>query len=97
MYVCIYYYHKSDLFKVKIANSNLADIPQWKDYSGSPFSYDEGAEYFLQKFIAANNDTTRSIYHHTTCATDTNNIQFVWSACTHIILKQQIEELGFAF
>lgn len=74
---------------------NLGALPLWKDYAGSPYSYEEGAEYFLRKFIGANNDSTRTIYHHITCATDTNNIQFVWSACAHIIIKQQIQDLGF--
>lgn len=86
---------QSDLFREKIARVNLGDVPQWTDYSGAPHSYDEGVDYFINKFIGTNRDKHRDIFYHVTCATDTSNIRFVWNACTEILLKEDLDKLGF--
>ena len=37
----------------------------------------------------------RVIYHHVTCATDTENVQVVFNACKDIILRDNLTETGF--
>lgn len=47
------------------------------------------------KFESLNrNPDTKDIYTHFTCATDTNNIQFVFDAVTDVILKNNLREIG---
>lgn len=92
----ILFLNKIDIFREKIAHINLADIPQWSDYSGTPKSYEEGLEYFLHKFTAANRDSSKRIYHHYTCATNTDNMKFVLTASSSIIIEQSLEKLGFS-
>ncbi|CAE7580437.1 GNAT3 [Symbiodinium microadriaticum] len=91
----ILFLNKSDLFREKIARVNLCDVPQWTDYSGAPHSFDEGVDYFINKFIGTNRDRHRDIFYQVTCATDTSNIRFVWNACTEILLKEDLDKLGF--
>lgn len=35
------------------------------------------------------------VYVHTTCATDTKNIETVFNACKEIILRENIQGSGF--
>lgn len=37
---------------------------------------------------------TKEIYTHFTCATDTNNIQFVFDAVTDVIIKNNLKDCG---
>lgn len=58
-------------------------------------TYDEAAAYIQMKFETLNrNSDTKDIYTHFTCATDTNNIQFVFDAVTDVILKNNLREIG---
>lgn len=56
--------------------------------------YDAGVHYFLTKFLAKNRTSSHQIYHHVTCATDTNNIQLVFDACKDIILRENLLTSG---
>lgn len=55
------------------------------------FRRPQGINYFIDKFKALKED----IYVHTTCATDTENVRFVWNACKDIILKANLKDSGF--
>jgi hypothetical protein len=83
-----------DLFREKIARVSLGSVSHWSDYSGAPHSYEEGVDYFLNKFLSSNKDRTRDVYYHVTCATDTSNIRFVLDACTEILLRDDLDMLG---
>ena len=50
--------------------------------------YDAGAKFITHKFCSLNrDDETKHVYPHITCATDTNNIRFVFDATKDIILQ----------
>lgn len=83
-----------DLFREKIARVSLGTVPHWSDYSGAPNSYEEGVDYFLNKFLSSNKDKARDVYYHVTCATDTGNIRFVLDSCTEILLRDDLDKLG---
>lgn len=91
----ILFLNKSDLFEEKIKRVQISSVPQFADYSGTPNNYEEGIQYFLGKFVATNRSPEKDIFHHVTCATNTDNIQFVFNACKEIILRQNLEENGF--
>lgn len=86
----ILFLNKRDLFQEKIQNVHISDSPAFQDF-GTPFGssdyYENGIKYFLKKFIAVNENPDRQIYHHATCATDSQNVAVVFNACKEIILR----------
>ena len=48
--------------------------------------YGEAAAYIQAQFEAKNKSTAKEIYCHMTCATDTQNVQFVFDAVTDVII-----------
>jgi signal recognition particle receptor subunit beta len=70
--------NKKDIFGEKIMYTNIADQTPFHDYGGEPQNYDEGVLYFIQKFKECRNGGEfGDDYIHVTCATDTNNMEFV--------------------
>lgn len=59
-------------------------------------TYEEAAAYIQMKFENLNKrrDGQKEIYTHFTCATDTNNIRFVFDAVTDIIIKDNLRQCG---
>jgi len=91
----ILYLNKRDLFEKKIKIKNIADVADFEDYAGKPNDFDAGVQYFLDKFLAQNHQKNKDIYHHVTCATDSDNVRVVFNACKDIILKANLEASGF--
>lgn len=56
--------------------------------------YGEAAAYIQAQFEAKNKSTTKEIYCHMTCATDTHNIQFVFDAVTDVIIANNLRNCG---
>uniref|UniRef100_A0A0K8RCA9 Putative g-protein alpha subunit n=1 Tax=Ixodes ricinus TaxID=34613 RepID=A0A0K8RCA9_IXORI len=62
---------------------------------GDGNTYEEAAAYIQMKFESLNKRRdTKEIYTHFTCATDTNNIQFVFDAVTDVIIKNNLKDCG---
>ncbi|RWS31687.1 guanine nucleotide-binding protein G(i) subunit alpha-like isoform X1 [Leptotrombidium deliense] len=81
-----------DLFEEKIKRSPLNIC--FAEYRGSN-TYEEAAAYIQVKFQNLNKrKNTKEIYTHFTCATDTNNIQFVFDAVTDVIIKHNLKDCG---
>ena len=57
-------------------------------------TYEEAAAYIQAQFEAKNKSTSKEIYCHQTCATDTNNIQFVFDAVTDVIIANNLRGCG---
>ena len=56
--------------------------------------YGEAAAYIQSQFEAKNKSTTKEIYCHMTCATDTQNVQFVFDAVTDVIIANNLRGCG---
>lgn len=91
----ILFLNKRDLFAKKITKKDISCVTDWQDYHGKANSYDDGVNYFLQKFLEKNHQKTKDIYTHVTCATDTENVKVVFNASKDIILKFNLEASGF--
>lgn len=91
----ILFLNKKDLFEDKIKKVNPKSVPVFSDFEGGLGAYDAGVEYFLGKFLEVNRQPEKEIYHHVTCATDSENVSVVFNACKDIILKQNIKGSGF--
>ncbi|KUF96404.1 Gastricsin [Phytophthora nicotianae] len=87
--------NKKDLFQDKIKKVDPKSVEVFKDFPGGIGDYELGVQYFLGKFMEMNRQPEKEIYHHVTCATDSQNVQVVFNACKDIILKQNIKGSGF--
>lgn len=51
-------------------------------------------EFILQMYQEQNPDREKTIYSHFTCATDTENIRFVFAAVKDTILRHNLKEFN---
>lgn len=86
----ILFLNKTDLLEEKIQKSNLADY--FPDFDGPPGDAKAAREFILKMFVDLNPDTEKIIYSHFTCATDTENIRFVFAAVKDTILQLNLKE-----
>jgi len=88
----ILFLNKKDLFEEKIKKSPLSIC--FSEFTGSN-TYEEAAAYIQMQFENLNKrKDTKEIYTHFTCATDTNNVQFVFDAVTDVIIKNNLKDCG---
>jgi GTPase SAR1 family protein len=99
----ILFLNKRDLFSEKIQHVPIESIDEFADYRGKPNDYKEGVDFFTRKFQERSGINARPeqlgerhLYTHVTCATDTSNIEFVFNACTEIILNDNIKDTFLA-
>lgn len=62
--------------------------------SSGPDTYLEGKEYIKCQYESKNKSPSKEVYAHVTCATDTNNIQFVFDAVTDVIIANNLRGCG---
>jgi len=87
----ILFLNKKDLFAEKIKRIGLEVA--FPEYSGG-LDYENALGFIKDKFMAQNENPRKLIYSHVTCATDTDNIQTVFTACKDIILQQLLNKHG---
>uniref|UniRef100_A0A8C7Z6D1 Guanine nucleotide-binding protein G(O) subunit alpha n=1 Tax=Oryzias sinensis TaxID=183150 RepID=A0A8C7Z6D1_9TELE len=87
----ILFLNKKDLFENKITKSPLSIC--FPEYSG-PNSYQDGIDYIKAQYDGKNKSPNKEVYSHVTCATDTNNIQFVFDAVTDVIIAKNLRGCG---
>ncbi|KAM9841170.1 guanine nucleotide-binding protein G(q) subunit alpha-like [Aulostomus maculatus] len=81
----ILFLNKIDLLEEKIMHSHLVDY--FPEYDGPQRDVKAGQEFILNMFVSLNPNRKKLIYYHFTCATDTNNIRFVFRAVKDHILQ----------
>lgn len=86
----ILFLNKKDLLTEKILYSHLADY--FPEYDGPPRDEVAAREFILKMFVDLNPDSEKIIYSHFTCATDTENIKFVFAAVKDTILQHNLRE-----
>ncbi|KAI9296650.1 guanine nucleotide binding protein, alpha subunit [Neoconidiobolus thromboides FSU 785] len=87
----ILFLNKTDIFREKIRSSPISNY--FPDYSGGD-DFDQGANYFRQRFESLNKHSSKHVYTHLTCATDTNNIRFVMAAVKDILMQSNLRNVG---
>lgn len=79
--------NKKDIFMEKIQYSDIAAQRPFSDYAGPTKDSDHGVLYFIQKFKdCLIDDEFNDSFIHVTCATDTNNMEFVLESTRTIIM-----------
>lgn len=62
--------------------------------SAGPSTFTEAVAYIQAQYESKNKSAHKEIYTHVTCATDTNNIQFVFDAVTDVIIAKNLRGCG---
>ena len=84
--------NKKDLFEQKIRFSPLKLC--FPEYIG-PSTFKDTSDYIISKFEELNmSQKNKQLYFHLTCATDTENIQFVFSSVTDVIIQNNLKTRG---
>nr|AUC64085.1 G protein alpha subunit [Neogonodactylus oerstedii] len=86
----ILFLNKKDLLEEKIMYSHLVDY--FPEYDGPQKDAISAREFILRMFVELNPDPEKIIYSHFTCATDTENIRFVFAAVKDTILQLNLKE-----
>jgi GTPase SAR1 family protein len=84
--------NKSDLFREKIQHTPISVF--FDDYAGDPHSFSMSALHIQTHFEARNRQSNREIYTHVTCATDTQNVEKVFTAAKDIVIKASLRKGG---
>jgi len=86
----ILFLNKKDLLEEKIMHSHLVDY--FPEFDGPQKDAQAAREFILKMFVDLNPDPDKIIYSHFTCATDTENIRFVFAAVKDTILQLNLKE-----
>ncbi|KAF8387237.1 hypothetical protein PRIPAC_76379 [Pristionchus pacificus] len=88
----ILFLNKKDLFHKKLPNSPLGNYLH--GFKGSDFN--SACEFLKTYFLKrkSKKDKDRKIYSHYTCATDTQNVEFVFKATCDIVLQKNLNSSG---
>lgn len=88
--------NKKDIFQEKIMYSDISAQPNFSDFPGPPRDFNAGILYFIQKFKdCLLDDEFNDSFIHVTCATDTNNMEFVLDSTRTIIMTDNLRRSGF--
>ncbi|KAF2070469.1 hypothetical protein CYY_008210 [Polysphondylium violaceum] len=87
----VLFLNKVDLFKQKIKKVPLSD--HLKDFTGRNESFNETSQFIKNKFLHTNKNSERFIYHHFTCALDTEAIEVVFKSIQDTLLSSITEIL----
>ena len=49
----ILFLNKKDLFMEKIGRKKIDEVKEFEDYTGNEYDYDDGVDYFLNKFTSS--------------------------------------------
>lgn len=90
----ILFLNKKDLFDEKIQFSHLVDY--FPEYDGPTRDSIAAREFILKMYVDLNPYDDKQIFSHFTCATDTENIRFVFESVKHTILQIHIKEFMLA-
>lgn len=86
----ILFLNKKDLLEEKIMFSHLVEY--FPEFDGPQGDAQAAREFILKMFVDLNPDSDKIIYSHFTCATDTENIRFVFAAVKDTILQLNLKE-----
>ncbi|KAI1900124.1 hypothetical protein AGOR_G00046790 [Albula goreensis] len=88
----ILFLNKTDILDEKIQYSDIKNY--FPEYTGPPKEAKPAQEFILKMYQDQNPDKEKTLYSHFTCATDTENIRFVFVAVKDTILRHNLKEFN---
>ncbi|XP_029295071.1 guanine nucleotide-binding protein subunit alpha-14 [Cottoperca gobio] len=88
----ILFLNKTDILKEKIVYSHIATY--FPEFTGPQQDVTSAQEFILKMYQDQNPAKDKKLYPHFTCATDTENIRFVFVAVKDTILRHNLEEFN---
>ncbi|KAM8886647.1 guanine nucleotide-binding protein subunit alpha-14-like isoform 1-T2 [Spinachia spinachia] len=88
----ILFLNKTDILKEKIMHSHVATY--FPEFTGPQQDATAAQEFILKMYNEQNPDKDKAVYPHFTCATDTENIRFVFVAVKDTILRHNLKEFN---
>jgi len=90
----IIFFNKEDIFREKIEDKKVPLSVCFDDYKGEQ-TFRETLNFIINKFLELNREREKKIYKHTTIATNTENIQWVFDDIQNAIMDKIIENMGY--
>ncbi|XP_067320538.1 guanine nucleotide-binding protein subunit alpha-14 isoform X2 [Anolis sagrei] len=90
----ILFLNKKDLLEEKIMYSDL--VTYFPQFTGPKQDVKAAKDFILNLYQEQNPDKEKVMYSHFTCATDTENIRFVFAAVKDTILNINLKEFNLA-
>ncbi|KAM9394468.1 guanine nucleotide-binding protein subunit alpha-14-like [Pholidichthys leucotaenia] len=88
----ILFLNKTDILQEKIMYSHIATY--FPEFTGPKQDPVAAQEFILKMYKEQNPDEDKKVYPHFTCATDTENIRFVFVAVKDTILRHNLKEFN---
>ncbi|KAL6456805.1 hypothetical protein MHYP_G00353490 [Metynnis hypsauchen] len=88
----ILFLNKTDILAEKITYSHVVNY--FPEFTGPQNDAKAAQEFILKMYQEQNPDREKTIYSHFTCATDTENIRFVFAAVKDTILRHNLKEFN---
>ncbi|XP_010777396.1 guanine nucleotide-binding protein subunit alpha-14 [Notothenia coriiceps] len=88
----ILFLNKTDIIKEKILHSHIGDY--FPEFTGPKQDQSAAQDFILKMYQEQNPDKDKALYPHFTCATDTENIRFVFVAVKDTILRHNLKEFN---
>ncbi|XP_078106956.1 guanine nucleotide-binding protein subunit alpha-14 [Sander vitreus] len=88
----ILFLNKTDILQEKIMYSHIATY--FPEFTGPEQDATAAQEFILKMYQEQNPDKGKTMYPHFTCATDTENIRFVFVAVKDTILRHNLKEFN---
>ncbi|KAM4719583.1 guanine nucleotide-binding protein subunit alpha-14-like [Anableps anableps] len=88
----ILFLNKTDLLQEKIKTSHLATY--FPKYNGPQCNAESAKKFIHQMYLTVHKGQEKPLYTHFTCATDTENIQFVFESVKDTILEEHYKNFG---
>jgi guanine nucleotide-binding protein subunit alpha len=85
----ILFLNKIDILKRKIA-SGKSLTEYYPEFNGDPGSVSDVLSFMKNRFLIANLSSSRQIYVHETCATDTKSMEYVMAAVTDMVFEKNL-------
>jgi len=90
----ILFLNKKDLFSEKIKEIPITDCDAFASYQGPPDSFDHTSTFIKDVFESQNQNPSKSIFSHLTCAVDKNQVQKVFNDIQTIIINASLAQGG---
>ena len=91
----ILFLNKTDVFEEKILDPDGAPLTAcFPHYAGDLKSIPETSDFIRHEFENLNSNPEKDVYTHFTCATNTDNVRFVFFAVSDMLVKEMLTFCG---